>query len=207
MNDSEYTDILSREIQDTRQRIEFKAADLKSSLTPPSVTHLKDTFSVGGKKMLESFRDNPIPVTLVGAGLGWMLLRDARTRRNPDGLPEYKPESSMSTGKIKQAVRSAGEKVAEGVSSVKDSAIRGAHKASDWFNATLQDNPLILAVGSLGLGLIAGLSIPISQAEKDTAGKLGEKLVGKVLDKGADALESKEEPAAAQPNSDTQAGL
>src|SRR4029078_4485195 len=39
----------------------------------------KDTLGEGGEKVLDVFRENPIPLTLVGVGLGWLLLKDSRS--------------------------------------------------------------------------------------------------------------------------------
>jgi hypothetical protein len=49
---------------------------------------------------------------------------------------------------------------------------QGIRKTSDWFSTTLEENPLVLALGILAVGIATGLSFPASQKEEETVGKM-----------------------------------
>jgi len=229
------TERICQDIEATKQRIGWKTEALKRHLSPTQacepLAHVKESLQGGGLKILESFRENPVPLTLMGLGLGWLIVRDATAGRRAAAVA-CEPETGSAEGpglgesvkegmqgaadkvkdaaagaaeKAKEAVRSAGEKVAQGAAKAKGAAVRGARKASDWFTTTLEENPLVLAVVSLGLGIVAGLSIPVTRAEAETAGRLGEKVAGEVLEKGAETIEAATEKAAEKAES-TEAG-
>jgi hypothetical protein len=47
---------------------------------------------------------------------------------------------------------------------------------------------MILAVATAGIGLLAGLALPISRKEEEVAGRVAEPLVGAALAKGTEAI-------------------
>jgi hypothetical protein len=208
------TERISREIEATRLRIEYKAEDLKCSLTPASIKRVKASLTGGTENLLGAFRENPVPISLMGAGLGWLIIRDlTHGMRNTvhvygeetaaDRIKD-KVSGAVTTAKdaVSDAAHKVGDTVSAGASRVKNVAVRGAHAASDWFTTTLESNPLILAAISLGCGLVAGLAIPASKAETETAGKIGEKIAGAFLEKSKDAI--KEGGEEHQPSETTQ---
>ena len=72
-----------REIEATRRRIQDTAGSLEDRLKPrallrPVQKRLEETLGAGGGKILDAFREHPLPLALAGLGLGWLLLRDLR---------------------------------------------------------------------------------------------------------------------------------
>ena len=124
-----------RDIEETRRRIGDRAGLLQDRLSPraafkPVSKRLQGTLGKGGEKILEAFRDNPIPLALTGVGIAWLLLEDLQRRPAPRT--------------VRQTV----------------------DKASGWFSATLEENPMALAVAALALGAVAGLCIPEFRKEE-----------------------------------------
>ena len=75
---------IERELDDTRSRLDGTVGALQQKLAPGTmVDQAMEYFSEGGGMELgrnvgRSLRDNPIPVALIGVGLGWLLLANSR---------------------------------------------------------------------------------------------------------------------------------
>jgi hypothetical protein len=180
-----------RGIEDTRRRMSDKAGLLQGRLKPqamlrPVTKRLQGTLGEGGEKILDAFRDNPLPLALAALGVGWLFLKDIRSRGDgdDDGTGTLKEKAGEAAEGAKEAVR----KARGAIAAVPRTVRQGLEKGSDWFSMTLQENPLLLALGALAVGAIAGVSIPASRTEEETVGKVAEKAAEAVLDKGAEAL-------------------
>ena len=74
----------SAELDDTRSRLDATLSSLQDKLAPASladqaVTYFKEVGGVElGRSVSRSMRDNPIPVALIGVGLGWLVFSGAR---------------------------------------------------------------------------------------------------------------------------------
>ena len=82
----EWTDTgeIERELDDTRSRLDDTVGALQQKLAPGTmVDQAVEYFTEGGgmelgRNLGRSLRDNPIPVALIGVGLGWLLLANSR---------------------------------------------------------------------------------------------------------------------------------
>lgn len=190
---NERCNVAIRDIDETRRRIAARTERLQDRLKPrailkPMTKRLQGTLGEGGEKILDAFRDNPVPLTLAGIGIGWLILNDVREERH---RKEGTPAESETPSKAQEAAH----KVKEAAGKVPEKVRQAATRVSDWFSETLEENPMIIAVAVLAAGMAAGLSIPASRREEETVGKLGESAAEKILEKGTEALE-KREPAA-----------
>jgi hypothetical protein len=218
------TNELCREIASTRRRLEGTADALRDRMSAkelfrPVTNRLRGTLGEGGEKILEAFRDHPLPLALVGIGLGWMMLRESGvlTRgaspsgRAPSRLRSVAREAAHgmgdAAGEVAERVGGAAGNVAEKVSGVAHQTREAAHQArvavqhagqavrkgaastADWFGRTLEENPLTLAAGALAAGLVAGLAIPVTEKEEEMLGSLGEDVAAKFEDAAQQALE------------------
>ena len=72
------------ELDDTRSRLDNTIGALQQKLAPGTmVDQAVEYFSEGGgmelgRNLGRSVRDNPVPVALIGVGLGWLMLANAR---------------------------------------------------------------------------------------------------------------------------------
>ncbi len=188
-----------RGIEETRRRIHDKAGLLQGRLKPqamlrPVTKRLQGTLGEGGEKILDAFRENPLPLTLAALGVGWLFLKDMRSRGDGDGHGTLREKASETAEGAKEAVR----KARSAIGAVPRTVKQGIEKGSDWFSSTLQENPLLMALGALALGAIAGVSIPASRAEEEIVGKAA----GAAFDKGSEALEQPSTPPGANPRLD-----
>ena len=82
----EWTDTgeIERELDDTRSRLDDTIGALQRKVAPGTlVDQAVEYFSEGGgmelgRNLGRSMRDNPIPVALIGVGLGWLVLANSR---------------------------------------------------------------------------------------------------------------------------------
>jgi hypothetical protein len=210
-------DQVSREIDSTRRRIEQRADALRDRMSPrelfrPLTDRLKDTLGEGGEKVLDVFRENPIPLTLVGVGLGWLLLKDTRSGKAMEpgiraadvasGAKEAAQQvgeaASHAASAVSGKIGSMSEKVGGMAHRATEAAKKGATSTADWFTTTLDQNPLALAIGALALGMVAGIVIPASEKEEETVGKIGEKAAEAVLEKSSEVVQPAPEPQQAR---------
>jgi len=189
-----------REVRASRLRIEQKAAIVRQQLTPgelarPWTDPLKERLTGGGEKLYDAFRENPVPLGLVSIGLGWLILRDVGGVRPPTAEgeagegPSIAERAKETFGRVKEKVRGMKEEIGrkkEGLSGSAEAAGRGI---SDWFTTTLDENPLLLAVGALAVGLALGVSLPPTKVEERIDGTIGERIAEKVLKKGKELVE------------------
>ena len=197
-------DEATRDIEATRRRIEEKASSLENRITPkallrPMQRRLEGTLGAGGEKILEAWRDHPLPLALTGLGLGWLMLCEMRGERRAAGpaAEDLASKAEDLASKAKETAEGAVEKARETVAAVPRKVRETARKTSDWFSATIEENPMMLAVGALAAGLLAAFVLPMTAKEEEALGDLGEKAAEAVLDKGKEALETPAQPSPA----------
>lgn len=176
-------DASSRDIEATRRRIDAQAKLLEERLKPKSLlkplrSRLESTLGEGGGRLLDAFREHPLPLSLAGLGLGWMLLQDLMGKKRAEARPA--PGEGLAS-KAKEKVQQARETASDVAHKARD----GARKASDWVSSTLEENPMLFAAGALAVGVLAGLCSPTTAKEEEVAGDL--------VEKAADSLKEKVE--------------
>jgi hypothetical protein len=189
-----------RGIEETRRRISDKAGLLQNRLGPqailrPVTKRLQGTLGEGGEKILDSFRDNPLPLTMAALGVAWLFLKDMRSESRGGGDGGRPGKLQEKAEEAAEGAKGAVRKARSAVAAVPGTVRKGIEKGSDWFTATLEENPLAFALGVLALGAIAGLSIPASSREEETMGKVAEKAAGAALDKGTETLAQTSTPS------------
>ena len=88
MKDDAWTDAgqIERELDDTRSRLDATLGALQQKLAPGTmVDQAVEYFTEGdgveiGRNIGRSMRDNPVPVALIGVGIGWLLWSNASSR-------------------------------------------------------------------------------------------------------------------------------
>lgn len=191
----ERCDASTRDIEATRRRIQEKVGFLGERLKPrallqPLKRRLDETLGSGGGKILEAFRDHPLPLALTGLGLGWMLLRDFRGCQGHEGLTQPRSEEGGLASRVKEKAAEAMEKTRGAVEKARGAVDKaravpgkvrdGARQTSEWMSRTMDENPGLWAVGALAAGVLAGLLVPTSRKE--------EELAEKVVDKASEAV-------------------
>lgn len=188
---------IERQIEETRTHLTKTLTALEHKLSARQLTTdvfdaVRDTVmgpGDGQKAMLDLVRRNPIPATLVGVGLAWMVFgRDATetaTRR-----PRHTHEAPDAHEAL--AVPSAPEPPFPEEPATPETGRRAKEtridRLRDRAGAMMQDNPLV--VGALGavIGALIGTILPMSRRESAFLSDTQGQLIDHATEIGRDAL-------------------
>ncbi|MBZ9798934.1 hypothetical protein [Mesorhizobium sp. ES1-4] len=200
---------LEREAEAARARVVETAESIRGKMTPGQLLDEFTGIFSGGESsvMLNNLRtqvrDNPLPVTMVGAGLAWLMLGSGPSNGSrvpagyaaptpPDGRDEAEDggmastlsrtaESLSSTASSVGAAISGGatdaaEALTSNAASAGSTAGDMAAKASRSAQELLNDQPLAVAAVGLAIGAAIGAMLPHTAMEDVQLGAYGEKL-------------------------------
>jgi ElaB/YqjD/DUF883 family membrane-anchored ribosome-binding protein len=140
---------IETDVEDTRARVTETIEALRGSMSPNQIMDQVVDYarSSGGSEFIRnlgaSVRDNPLPVVLIGAGIGWLLMSGQnRAPAYPAGArqPDYRlpalpaPPSSEGSGLMDRAgaaVASARDAVTGAASSATDAVTGAARNVAD----------------------------------------------------------------------------
>ncbi|RWO60067.1 MAG: DUF3618 domain-containing protein [Mesorhizobium sp.] len=212
---------LEREAEAARARVMETAESIRGKMTPGQLLdEFAGLFSGGESSAMLSnlrtqVRDNPLPVTMVGAGLAWLMFGSG-TSNTPHGSAGYSMPSapgrhddgergglgstlsdaasslSSAATSVSDTVSSAVSNTAEGLTgstatarSVTDMAAKTARSAQELF----ENQPLAVAAAGLAIGAAIGAMLPHTATEDEQLGAYGDKLrdtAETMLDRGLD---------------------
>jgi ElaB/YqjD/DUF883 family membrane-anchored ribosome-binding protein len=150
---------------------------------------------------------NPIPIALIGLGVGMLVMKNYRgesygSGSTPRRLPQGKRTNYAmgDVGQPRQTQQSLG--AAGALNQVKETASDLANRSTQTFNelstkakdgasrvgGMMRDNPLAAGAIAIAAGTAVGLLIPSTQMESEYIGETGERLVERVEDVARDAL-------------------
>jgi ElaB/YqjD/DUF883 family membrane-anchored ribosome-binding protein len=178
-------------------------------------TAIKET----GRSVGNSVWRNPIPVALIGLGVGMLMMRryrggngyDYETRRTtpryrrPNTLGQMQTESS---GTLDQVKETASDLATRSTTALSDLGTRAKETASGLgtrFSQVLRENPLAVGAVAVAAGTAVGLVLPSTRFENEYIGEASEKLVDKAEDVARGALDQVKN-AAQQMTSESQPG-
>ena len=154
------------EIDDAKARLKQEFHDAKTAVREATIGRVEnmvesaqDTVRETGHSIVDTIKQNPIPVALATIGVAWLFM-SARSRRSSEAQ------------KLK-----AGETAG--------AALPVQHGAMQPFH----DNPLAVGVAVVALGTAIGLAIPTTRRESRVMGEARDQLVAKGLELANDALE------------------
>jgi hypothetical protein len=195
---------LEREAEETRARIADTLEELRARVSPGHlVDQLVDYARNGsGGMFLDNLRrqvvSNPLPVALMGAGLGWLMMASRSPTR-----ADWPVARGAHASEIKDTVRgaasavgatatSAGSAVSEAASSAYAGAAHGARRsahaisgsasalqrgaagATQGIERLFREQPLVLAGLGIALGALLGAALPSTEMENELTGEASE---------------------------------
>ena len=151
---------------------------------------------------------NPIPIALIGLGVGMLVMKNYRGQSYGNGSTQRKfPQgrnSSYSLGDVGQPRQTQQQQstASSALNQVKDTASDLANRSTQTLNELgtkaknsasrfgeiMRDNPLAAGAVAIAAGTAVGLLIPSTQFESEYIGETGERLVDRVEDAARDAL-------------------
>ncbi|TPL79783.1 DUF3618 domain-containing protein [Mesorhizobium sp. B2-3-13] len=201
---------LEREAEAARARVVETAESIRGKMTPGQLLDEFTGIFSGGESsaMLDNLRtqvrDNPLPVTMVGAGLAWLMLGSGPSngRRDPPAAyaaptpPSGRDEAEggglgSTLSETAEALSSAASSVGATISGAASGAAEGlasnaasagstaggmAAKASRSAQELVNDQPLAVAAVGLAIGAAIGAMLPHTAMEDEQLGGYREKL-------------------------------
>jgi len=158
-------------------------------------TAIKET----GVSVGNSMWKNPIPVALIGLGVGLLMMRKyggngdvyqtPRTRRN---FRMDQSEYGATTGTLNQVKGTASDlanKSTEAISNLGTKARDSVSTAGSRLGQVLRENPLAVGAVAVAAGTAVGLALPSTRFESEYIGEASEKLVDKAQDVAREAID------------------
>jgi len=181
-------------------------------------TAIKDT----GRSVADTVWRNPIPVALIGLGLGMLAMRTFRGGNGYDYDYETTPRTTPrvrrpntlgqmetgGTGALDQVRESASDLATRSTSAVSNLGTKAKDSVSTVgtrFNEVLRSNPLAVGAVAVAAGTAVGLVLPSTRFESEYIGEASERLVDRAEDVARGALD-KVQSAAQQMTAESQPG-
>jgi ElaB/YqjD/DUF883 family membrane-anchored ribosome-binding protein/gas vesicle protein len=214
--DEDETEIIAADIRITQERLgdtveeigeRFNPrrlkAELKSDIRDATIGKVEnmaqqtaDMVSDAQRSLVQSVRENPVPVAMVGIGLGWMILNASNRKKQMGSNSQYdraRNKASDVVDSMKQKTSELADQTQRKASEMSERAEEMAGRVADQtrmqtrrVERAFQDNPLVIGAAALALGLAAGLAIPSTEKEAELVGDTRDELVDKVRDVAED---------------------
>jgi ElaB/YqjD/DUF883 family membrane-anchored ribosome-binding protein len=190
-------DALRSDLEQTRERVSSDIEALGTKLSPQNLKaeakravtrtvergtdRIREEVGAAQTSILGFWRENPIPLSLIGVGLGLLAYNSRKTKaergRGPDHAVVGRSLVYDERGDARADVPGKLERLKDGVEDrvhrVKEAAGATAHQAWD----KVEDQPLVLGAVALGAGVAVGLLIPATESENKLVGEYRERFV------------------------------
>jgi ElaB/YqjD/DUF883 family membrane-anchored ribosome-binding protein len=163
-----------------------------------------------GTTVADKIWKNPIPVALIGLGVGMILVRNfsgrsyGSTGSSETSLPNRRgnyelgdvgrmPRTQTSSGtstlnQVKETASDLASRSTDALSNLGTKAKNSASVVGTRFGEVLRENPLAVGAVAIAAGTAVGLVLPSTRFESEYIGETGGKLVESVEDAARDAL-------------------
>lgn len=188
---------LEREIEQERDYISRSLSELRTSFRPGELVDQAFDFArqTGGKEFAVNLgrqvRDNPLPVLLMGAGLGWLMTasRNGHAGAGPDvdamteGAGRLGSRAAETAGSVSGAAsaaaggaRRASARAGAFAHDAGDRLGQVGHRARDSWSYLAQEQPLVLGAIGIAVGAALAAAIPPTRAEDELMGETADTL-------------------------------
>ena len=237
------TGALRAEIDETRERLSADVDALGNKLSPENIKaeakqavkrsvqrgaeQVREGVSSAGAGLMDAVKENPIPVALIGVGIGWLVWNARAASARKSGGPRldyavtgrsnvYDPTDEPGLADDTDgALQHLGDRAKDGVARVRRAAsgtmeeaqhqlskaaavaTDGARRTRQAAVHTMEESPLILGAVALGAGVAVGLSIPTTESENKLVGQYRDRFMTKAKEKARELGEIAKETARA----------
>ena len=163
-----------------------------------------------GSSVGNSVWRNPIPMALIGLGVGMLVMRNFRgqrytsTRPKPSQVPKYalgnqgEMRQTQGGGTLDHMRETASDLANRSTQALSDLGTKAKNTASTVgtrFEQVLHDNPLAIGAVAVAAGTTVGILLPTTRFESEYIGETGERLVDRVEDVARGALDKVQDAA------------
>ena len=179
-----------------------------SDVTEPA----REIVGRAGSAVADSVWKNPIPLGLIGLGVGILMMRrfggnsserlsqpsrqkflSANSERN--FMPESEGATSKTLNKVKETASNFASRSTETLSNLGTQAKDSAVDVGTRFGEIVRGNPLAVGAVAVAAGAAVGLAFPSTTFEKEYIGETSELLVNKAEELGRDAIDKVQDAA------------
>ncbi len=196
---------IRQEIERTRSRMDGTIDELSERFSPRHILDdlidiwqgteergrgARRTFKETGARLVESVQAHPLPATLIGAGLAWLLLEEKRPQRrlrmDDAGPSTYGGpiDDSLAAGET-HGETGAADRIREKTDRLGSELRSGYEAGSRSLHRWLDEAPLAAGAAALAAGLAAGLMLPGTAQEDELMGEASDSLKDQVRLSGA----------------------
>jgi len=219
---------LERETEQARAEIANTLDELRACMTPG---HILDQFAermnagataAFARNLRDHAVNNPLPITLIGAGLAWLMLggrggvdsagqtasevretAGAMTDAAQEGMTQTADALRDTADSARQAAGQAADALRDGAGAVTDTMKRTAAATKVAGQRTLQsgsalvdfcrEQPLVLAGIGVAMGALIGALLPATDAENRLMGETSDRLKARTQDLASQQVEAAKE--------------
>jgi len=132
---------------------------------------------------------NPIPLALIGLGVGMLVMKNYRgqsygSSSAPRKLPQGQRSNYDALNQVKETASDIANRSTQTFNELSTKAKDGASRVGEM----MRENPLAAGAIAIAAGTAVGLMIPSTRIENEYIGETGERLVERVEDVARDAL-------------------
>lgn len=205
-------DMIEKEVEQQRAKVEATLSALQDKLSPGALADQATRFfsdADGGgfaNNLGTKVKDNPLPATLAGLGIAWLMLSDRNASQDSERFsdfderdataPDHQTQSgSEKNGKTtsKDKTSALGEKVSSATDKAQVASRHYARKAKRGFFETLDEQPMVLGALGIAVGAALGAALPPTRTEDDLVGEAADRAKDAAAEAGKEKLESARE--------------
>lgn len=220
--DSQDTEALRAGIDETRERLSADFDALGNKLSPENIKagakqaikqtvhdgadQVRETVGSAGASLMTAAKENPLPVTLIGLGVGWLVwnLRTAATRKRSAAQPNYAVAGRAGVYDPRDPARMGADDVTSALDKAKTAARDGVRKTQETAVNAMEDHPMWIGALTVGVGVAVGLSIPATDSENQLVGQYRDRLLAKAKHRASDLADLAEDNLRGAANSGQQ---
>jgi len=196
-------DELRSDLDQTRERVSADVEALGAKLSPANLKaeakqavtrrvhdgteRLREGVDAAETSIWAFCRENPIPLSLIGAGLGLLIYNSQKGnsqkgRRGTGrlvGQATQRLENGLEQGmqRARRVASESAERARTKFEELEETAREQARHAGQVARRSVDEQPLVIGAVALGAGLAVGLALPATDSENQLVGKYRERLV------------------------------
>jgi len=198
------------------ERVVGQVGETLSEVTEPALAmagRAGNAIKEVGTTVADKFYKNPIPVALIGLGVGMLVIRNFRgpsygssPQRSLQGRSNYdlgdtgRTRQTYESGRgalnqVKETASDLASRSTDALSNLGSKAKDGAAVVTTRFERMMHENPLAVGAVAVAAGTAIGLMLPSTRLENEYIGETGERLVEKAEDVARGALDKVQDVA------------
>ena len=160
-----------------------------------AMTRAGSTIKEAGTSVGNSMWKNPIPIALIGLGVGMLWMRSRRGNGYDYSRTSRTPSSAGTLNQVKEGAGNLANRSTEALSDLGSRAKENATAVSSRFGRVLRDNPLAVGAVAMAAGTAVGLALPSTRFESEYIGETSERLVDKAQEVARGAIDKVQDTA------------